>query len=535
VIGTVINNQYQILELIGEGGMGSVYMALDIELDRRVALKFLKADLGENNVLIQRFRDELRVLASFNHPNITTLYTSVTWQGRPVMVMELVEGETLQKMVDRRGPVPAHVCVPLIGQALAGVSYAHRKKIIHRDLKPANLMLNTDGVVKVMDFGIAKIQNAPGLTRTNTVVGTSLYMAPEQIRGIAADARSDIYAMGVSLYEMLAGRVPFLGDSQYEIEHAHIQQTPDPPTLYYPHIPGGVVEAVMRALAKDPAMRFQTAEEFAAALSGGTAAPVMAAAAAAPEPTILPTPTRPRTETAPDAAPQREFVAPKVPGRNDRRGMPVAVLSGAAIVLLAAGGLLIHSVLNHAPANETYNQAGAGQSGAGNVTTAPVQVAPPPPAQPGPSASDPPFELRPLPSKPAAPSDGTPNPVAPQAIIPAVATPAGYGLAGQWTGSFDRCEDNRSTRIAMTLTEPAQGRVSGTLRYSAPEGSGGCSVDGVVVERGKRLTLKAHCSGSAPAYLAPDHESLLTFSGAELSGNVEPQEPCMTVTLRKNE
>lgn len=269
MIGTVIKEQYRILDLIGEGGMGIVFKALDMELERQVALKFLKAELGNNSVLIQRFRDELRTLAGFNHPNITTLFTSLTWEARPVMVMELVEGQTLNDMVAERGPIPSQVCVPLIKQALSGVALAHRRKIIHRDIKPANLMLNTDGVVKVMDFGIAKIQNAPGLTRSNAGIGTSYYMAPEQIRG-TADARSDIYAMGVTLYELLAGQVPFQGASQYDIEHAHISEVPKPPTVFYPHIPSSVVDAVMRSLEKDPASRFQTADEFSAALSDGT-------------------------------------------------------------------------------------------------------------------------------------------------------------------------------------------------------------------------------------------------------------------------
>ena len=181
MIGTVIHEQYRILELLGEGGMGVVYKALDLELDRLVALKFLKAEFGDNQLLIKRFRDELKVLANFNHPNITILYTSFTWQSRPVMVMELLEGEPLNRMIDRRGPIPANVCVPLVRQALAGVGEAHRRGIVHRDLKPANLMLNQSSIVKVMDFGIAKIESSPGLTRTSTTMGTPFYIAPEQI------------------------------------------------------------------------------------------------------------------------------------------------------------------------------------------------------------------------------------------------------------------------------------------------------------------------------------------------------------------
>jgi serine/threonine-protein kinase len=270
MIGSVIHEQYRVLELLGEGGMGEVYKALDMELDRLVALKFLKAEFGTDRVLLRRFRDELRTLAGFNHPNITTLYTSFTWRERPVMVMEFVEGQTLIGMVEQRGPIPAQISVPLVMQALAGVGEAHRKKIVHRDLKPANLILNCDGVVKVMDFGIAKAQNSSGLTNATAAIGTCLYMAPEQIRG-KVDARTDIYAMGVTLYQLLAGRVPFVGAYEYDIQTAHIQQIPEPPTHFYPHIPCTVVEAVLCALAKNPDSRFQTAEEFVEALEDGLA------------------------------------------------------------------------------------------------------------------------------------------------------------------------------------------------------------------------------------------------------------------------
>jgi tRNA A-37 threonylcarbamoyl transferase component Bud32 len=555
MIGTVIKDQYQILELIGEGGMGSVYMALDLELERRVALKFLKAELGNNSVLVQRFRDELKTLAGFNHRNITVLFTSVSHQGQPVMVMELVEGETLQKMVDRRGPIPSDICVPLIGQALAGVSYAHRKKIIHRDLKPANLMLNSDGVVKVMDFGIAKIQDAPGLTRTNATIGTSLYMAPEQIRGVSADARSDIYAMGVTLYELLAGRVPFLGDSQYEIEHAHIQQTPQPPTVYYPHIPGPVVDAVMRALAKDPALRFQTADEFEAVLSGKALARTIPAPSISEPPagltaTVEPVQTGSRAATT-NVVPEREVVVPvpDAPARVGRRGGLTAALVVAALLVVTAAATWMGWPKNTAITSGPVTISGVG--GGGHVNNPPVQP------------SDGPVRDPAIPEKPEAPSDQTPIVLSPIAkapspiaaspvVVPPVVVPPGgdapsggpktdtqadlgYGLAGQWSGSYDRCEDNRSTRVVMILTEPARGRIGGTLSFATPDGaSGRCGLNGVFVERGRKLTIRAgNCTGLTPGYLAADHESLLTFSGAELSGNVEPQEPCMTVNLRR--
>jgi len=271
MIGSVIHEQYLIRELLGEGGMGVVYKALDQELDRIVALKFLKGEFTHNPHLVKRFRDELKVLAAFNHPNITMLHTSFNWQGGPVMVMELLDGETFSAMIGRRGPIPAQISVPLVLQALAGVAEAHRRGIIHRDIKPANLMLTSASVVKVMDFGIAKMEQAPGLTRTATIMGTPYYASPEQVDpakfGLTrADYRTDIYSMGVTLYELLAGEVPFQGASEFSIQRAHLEQEPQPPTVFYPHIPAAIVAAVMRAMAKDPRDRFQNAEEFARAL-----------------------------------------------------------------------------------------------------------------------------------------------------------------------------------------------------------------------------------------------------------------------------
>jgi serine/threonine-protein kinase len=551
MIGTVIKDQYRILELIGEGGMGSVYMALDIELDRHVALKFLKTELGDNSILIQRFRDELRTLAGFNHQNITTLFTSVNYEGQPVMVMELVEGETLQRMIDRRGPIPADVCVPLICQSLAGLGYAHRKKIIHRDLKPANLMLNSDGVVKVMDFGIAKIQNAPGLTRTNVAVGTSLYMAPEQIRGLTVDARSDIYAMGVTLYEMLAGRVPFLGDSQYEIEHAHIQQTPEPPTVHYPHIPSSVVDAVMQALAKDPALRFQTADEFNAALSGKSSTvipgpPVVAPASVVSTATIKIEPPA-QASAAQSAIPKQAFAAAWATTGEGRRGVLSAALVVVALLAVSAGAVWIrwphqgNSTIDppkvSGPGERTGSlsvqpaDGGAGTGNDGINGTGRSREIPESPARPFERSPAVPLPVPEQPSGPIA-SRGDDAPVPRAVVEPEI----GYGVAGQWAGTYDRCEDNRSTRVVMTLTEPSQGQINGSLSFATPDGANGrCSLNGVFVEKGKQLTIKAgSCSGSTPGYFTADHQSLLTFSGAQLIGNVEPQEPCMTVNLKRS-
>ena len=272
MIGTLIEERYRIVELVGEGGMGSVYKAVDEKLRRTVALKLLRGGYADNPSLVKRFNDETQILASFNHPNITLLYDAFTWQGQPVMVMELLDGEPLSNKVNQMGPVPAVKCVPWILQALAGVAEAHQHGIIHRDLKPSNLMLTSKGIIKVMDFGIAKSDQGLSKTRTATAIGTPYYMAPEQIEATRfglerADHRADIYAMGVTLYELLAGVVPFQGSSEFAIQRAHMEEQAQPPTNFYPHIPPQIVEAVSRAMAKAPHERFQSAAEFAQAIN----------------------------------------------------------------------------------------------------------------------------------------------------------------------------------------------------------------------------------------------------------------------------
>ena len=207
MIGTEIAS-YRILEKLGQGGMGVVYKAVDTGLDRMVAMKVLNPDLSKNPELVERFRSEARAQANLNHTNLATLYAFMVHQGTAIMVMEFVDGETFAQMIRRRGPIPEVEAIPLFRQALLGIGYAHRAGILHRDIKPSNLMLNKNGLVKVMDFGIAKVIGARGMTRTGTQLGTLAYMSPEQIQNRNVDIRSDIYELGITLYEMLTGHLP---------------------------------------------------------------------------------------------------------------------------------------------------------------------------------------------------------------------------------------------------------------------------------------------------------------------------------------
>ena len=229
-----------------------VYRALDTNLERVVAVKVLSSTLRDDPEFVARFRQEARIQAGLNHPNIATLFDFFIWNDMPVAVMELIKGETLRSMVDRIGPIPAHIALPIFVQALRGVAAGHKLGIIHRDLKPSNLMITEEGVVKITDFGIAKVRNNSGQTRVSTRVGSASYMAPEQILGRPVDEKTDIYIMGGTLYELLTGRPPFQGLSQFEIDSAHVRESPKLPTEFIVNIPPAAVDAIMKALAKEP-------------------------------------------------------------------------------------------------------------------------------------------------------------------------------------------------------------------------------------------------------------------------------------------
>lgn len=256
---------YRIEAQLGEGGMGVVYRAVDLTLDRPVALKMLTADLARNASLQERFQAEAKAHAHLNHANIATLYSFVQAEDTSFIVMEYVDGETFEAIV-RRGPIPPGKALLFFRQALAGLGFAHRMGIIHRDIKPGNLMVNRHGIVKVLDFGLAKVLGARRMTGSGVRVGSVFYMSPEQVRNEPLDARADVYSLGVTLYEMLSGKVPFSGDSDYQVMFDHVNLPPPLLRSHDPRIPPGVEAVVLKALEKDPGRRFQNVEEFGAAL-----------------------------------------------------------------------------------------------------------------------------------------------------------------------------------------------------------------------------------------------------------------------------
>jgi serine/threonine protein kinase len=267
MIGNVVG-PYKITEKIGEGGMGSVFKGIDTMLEREVAIKMLRPELARQPEVLERFRTEAVTLAKLNHPNIATLYSFLRNEDDYFMVMEYVRGNTLEAVINNFGAIAYERAVPLFCQALEGINHAHKQGIVHRDIKPANVMVMESNAVKVMDFGIARVLGSARMTRQGNVVGTVEYMSPEQIRGEDTDARSDIYSLGILLYEMLTGRVPFNSTSEYEIMKLQIEEAPPPPTLFSAHLPLPIEQAIMRSLAKKATARYQTAGEFRAALLG---------------------------------------------------------------------------------------------------------------------------------------------------------------------------------------------------------------------------------------------------------------------------
>ncbi|MGB6546171.1 MAG: protein kinase [Candidatus Acidiferrales bacterium] len=257
---------YQIVDKLGEGGMGVVYKATDLSLDRYVAIKVLTPETVANPELMQRFQIEAKAQARLSHTNIATLHSFEQVGNTWIIVMEYLDGESFEQMISRRGPIPSAEAVPLFRQALLGIGFAHRMGVIHRDIKPSNIMVTKSGIVKVMDFGIAKVLGGQRLTRTGTRVGTVAYMSPEQIRNMPVDIRSDIYSLGVTLFELLTAHLPFEAESDFQMMSDHVNTPPPLPTRHYPYIPSGVERATIEALAKDPDQRFQTCEAFGAAL-----------------------------------------------------------------------------------------------------------------------------------------------------------------------------------------------------------------------------------------------------------------------------
>jgi eukaryotic-like serine/threonine-protein kinase len=386
---------YEVVALLGTGGMGRVYKVRSVISHREEAMKILLPDFASEPELAARFMAEIRTLAGLDHPNITQLRTAFQVQNQFVMVMEYVEGTTLDKLPAR---LTLEQATDYSLQVLAALSYAHGKGVTHRDIKPANIMITTHGVVKLMDFGIAKSTEDLNLTRPGTTMGSIYYMSPEQVRGGTVDGRSDIYSFGVTLYEMVTGRKPFQAETSYSVLNAQLNEAPAPPAQWNPSLSRELNDIVLRAMAKDPGARFQTAEEFRSALKAlrepkAEAAPAVAAAVAAvPVPVSAPAaqtapPFQPATPPpGPTTAPRPGFapvpVAAVPPQTKSHRGLWIGLGALAAVLAIAAAFALLPRFF---PMHASQKSGAQASSGAAPAGTTP---APTPAQQPGSPQAD---------------------------------------------------------------------------------------------------------------------------------------------------
>jgi len=358
---------YEIVAVLGAGGMGQVYKVRNVFSERVEAMKVLLPNMSSDPDLAQRFLREIQVQAALDHPNIARLHAAQRVGDQLVMVMELVEGSSLEKLIEQRA-LTLSDSVNYVSQVLDALAYAHGRGVVHRDVKPANIMVTSAGVVKLMDFGIAHIKADRRLTQTGTAVGSLYYMSPEQIQGAEPDPRSDLYALGITLYEMVTGRRPFQGDSDFSIMAAHMQQVPAAPIEIVPNVPTDLSDIIVMAIARDPAARFQSADAFHAALRslalpGGapqqsvpnmppvpassipsSSVPVSSApissAPMSPPPVPRTAPSAPVYNAPPPVPSAAPPAPPPVPAAvaapRSRRGLYMAVGSVATIAVLAA-------------------------------------------------------------------------------------------------------------------------------------------------------------------------------------------------------
>jgi eukaryotic-like serine/threonine-protein kinase len=262
LIDTLFDGRYRISRKLGSGGMANVYLAQDEELGRRVAIKILDDRHARDDQFVERFRREAQHAAGLSHPNIVSIYDRGEAEGTYYIAMEYVEGRTLKELLVARGPSPLGIAIDYTRQILSALRFAHRNGIVHRDIKPHNVIVDGEGRVKVMDFGIARAGAASQMTEAGSIIGTAQYLSPEQARGAPVDGTSDLYSTGIVLYELLTGTVPFTGDTPVEIAMKHLSQVPDPPSTHRPEVPRDLDYVALRALAKDPSDRYHSAEEM---------------------------------------------------------------------------------------------------------------------------------------------------------------------------------------------------------------------------------------------------------------------------------
>ncbi len=460
VVGTR-RGDYEILGLLGAGGMGQVFKVRNVLSGRIEAMKVLLPNLADQKDLADRFMREIKVLAGLHHPNIAELRTALTIDNQLVMIMEYVEGATLAARI-QQGAIPYGQALGYLDQVLAALGYAHQQHIVHRDIKPSNMMLTPSGVVKLMDFGIAQRGDQGDLTKTNTTVGSYAYMSPEQIKGEPVDGRSDLYSVGVSLYEMVTGQKPFPSDTAFSTMQAHLQTAPRPPIELRPDLPPALSQLILMAVAKDPDARFQTADAFAAALK--SVAPKVAGTIAAVSIPATPTSgavaSSARTSTmppVPSPAMQTASMSPPAP-QWTHRGLYITLGAVIVLVVLVAAAFEVPRRAKTA-ASRQQTAAPASSAAPAAAPAASVDTSAAPAANV--SLADTP------PANPAAPS-GNPADANPSAAA-AQPTPAASQPAAMASAQPSAPRHKPKAPDSSTPATPAQSNPTSSVQPPAPD------------------------------------------------------------------
>jgi eukaryotic-like serine/threonine-protein kinase len=335
----IVEGKYRIEKLLGKGGMGAVFLAHDLTLEREVAIKVLPPDVAQDEQVVRRFQQEAKTAAKLDHPNIIPIYRVESEGGLNYFVMKYISGTSLEDLLEKKEPLPVPEIQRILWEAACAIGHAHQRGVVHRDVKPANIMFDHDGRVMLTDFGISKaLQAATGFTATGMIIGTPHYMAPEQGKGAPVDGRADQYSLGVVGYRMITAELPFNGDSVHTIIYKHIYEPPPLASAKRPGIPGFLAVAISRALSKEPDQRFPTMEEFATAVWPEQPVAAPAKGRSAPRP-------RPAAPRAAADAPTEITGAPTTPllrGRTPpkRRSRTPAVV-GLVVVAAGVGAYLL--------------------------------------------------------------------------------------------------------------------------------------------------------------------------------------------------
>jgi serine/threonine-protein kinase len=356
MVGSTVADRYELDELVGSGGMSSVYRAHDTLLERNVAIKLLHEHFGRDAEQVERFRREARAVAQLSHPNIVTVIDRGERDGREYIVFEYVEGENLKQLV-QRGALPVRRALEIGIEVARGLAFAHRQGLIHRDVKPQNVLIPNGGEAKVTDFGIARSIDVHGLTQTGSVLGTSHYIAPEQASGAGADERTDVYGLGAVLYELLTGTVPYDGDNFVSVALKHVHEEVPSVSALRPDVSPRLAATVLRAMAKDPAARFASMDELEQELG-----------ACLDE--LPPELDRDATLVVPIAARDR-MLAPSPPHRQRRSRRLPLILSALAVALAAVAFALVHWGVPSVGGGSNETTTGTGTTGDGHI---PVRV-----------------------------------------------------------------------------------------------------------------------------------------------------------------